>query len=356
MLKIGSLCTGYGGLDMAVEAYYGAETVWVSEFDKYASKVIEARINKPNLGNLKVINWAELEPIDILTAGYPCQPFSHAGLRKGVEDERHLWPYIKTAISTLRPSYVILENVRGHFGLGFREVLCDFTSIGYDVRWTLIRASDVGAPHRRERLFILAYPNSTRWPRAKPSDLQAQQSWNSSSNTYEYTNTDGQRCYLGQNYGNEVEYQGQSQLIASRLVEAITTHTDGDTRTQSRRASRELRAESTGLQRGQDKGQARGQSRGSVKTVSDTDDGRGVRTVPRLSQRYDPRSSMHLQEVPTPLDQGKLNVKFVEYMMGLPNGWVTDIDLPRAQMLKILGNGVVPQQAYRVLELLNNVK
>lgn len=309
MLKIGSLCTGYGGLDMAVEAYYEAETVWVSEFDKYASKVIEARINKPNLGNLKVINWAEVEPIDILTAGYPCQPFSHAGLRRGVEDERHLWPYIKTAISTLRPSYVILENVRGHFKLGFREVLGDLASIGYDVRWTLIRASDVGAPHRRERLFILAYPISTRWTRTEPSNFQAQQSWDS---------------------GNEVEYQGKSQLIASRLVETITTNTHSNTRTQSRRASSQLRTESVGLRARAHKGQTWPKSRFSFE--------------------------MDKERVPTPLDQGKLNVKFVEYMMGLPDGWVTDIDLPRVQKLKILGNGVVPQQAYRALELLNNVK
>ena len=111
-LKIGSLCTGYGGLDMAVEAYFGAETALVSEIDKHACKVIDARINKPNIGNLKIVNWAEVEPVDIITAGYPCQPFSHAGLRKGVLDERHLWPYIKQAISTIRPSIVILENVR----------------------------------------------------------------------------------------------------------------------------------------------------------------------------------------------------------------------------------------------------
>jgi site-specific DNA-cytosine methylase len=117
---------------------------------------------KPNLGNLKVINWATVEPIDILTAGYPCQPFSHAGLRKGTNDERHLWPYIKEAIGRIRPSLVFLENVRGHFGLGFRDVLTDLTDIGYDVRWTLIRASDVGAPHRRERLFIFAYSNGAR--------------------------------------------------------------------------------------------------------------------------------------------------------------------------------------------------
>jgi DNA-cytosine methyltransferase len=160
-LKIGSLCTGYGGLDMAVEAYFNAKTAWVSEIDKYACKVIDARINKPNIGDLKIVNWAEVEPVDIITAGYPCQPFSHAGLRKGVLDERHLWPYIKQAISTIRPSIVILENVRGHFKLGFREVLTDLTSIGYDVRWSIVRASDVGAPHRRERLFIVAEPADT---------------------------------------------------------------------------------------------------------------------------------------------------------------------------------------------------
>ena len=356
MLKIGSLCTGYGGLDMAVEAYFGAETIWVSEFDKHASKVIEARINKPNLGNLKIINWAEVEPIDILTAGYPCQPFSQAGLRKGAQDERHLWPYIKEAISILRPKYVILENVRGHFGLGFREVLSDLASIGYDVRWTLIRASEVGAPHRRERLFILAYPNSTRWPRAERSDLQARQPWTCSNNTYEYTDSDGKRRNLGQNDSNEGEYQGQSQPIVSRLVKTVTANTKGYTRTQSRRASRELRTEGTGLQRGQDKGQAGGESRGSSEAVPNSNDGRGVGSMSRLQKRYDPRRAMHLQEVPSPLDEGKLNVKFVEYMMGLPEGWVTDVDLPRSQQLKILGNGVVPQQAYRALELLNNVK
>jgi DNA (cytosine-5)-methyltransferase 1 len=323
MLKIGSLCTGYGGLDIAAEAYFQAETVWVSEFDKYASKVVEARINKPNFGNLKVINWQEMEPIDILTAGYPCQPFSHAGLRKGAEDERHLWPYIKTAISVLRPRYVVLENVRGHFGLGFREVLGDLTSIGYDARWTLIRASDVGAPHRRERLFILAYPNSARWSRAKPSDFQETQPWNSSRDTYEYPNTDGQRWSLVRDRGREVRYKGEPQPLASKLVEAVIANTDGIPYDDARREHRDIyRAPGQEFNR---------------------------------SDRFKPRFSLEMasQAVPSPLDEGKLNVKFVEYMMGLPDGWVTDVDLPRSQKLKILGNGVVPQQAYRALELLN---
>ena len=356
MLKIGSLCTGYGGLDMAVEAYFNAETVWTCEFDKHASKIIEERIGKPNYGDLKTTDWASVEPIDILTAGYPCQPFSHAGLRKGVEDERHLWPYIKEIIRQLQPSYVILENVRGHFGLGFREVLGDLTSIGYDAKWKLIRASDVGAPHRRERLFIFAYPTSARCTHSHTGDLQTRKSRVRGSNsnelantscqrcqnqlrtgksngtkqsyTNEYTHTHSERCSVGQDNCNEVQYQRQPQFVASGLVQTITTNSNSNTRTEPRGADSQLRAEGVGLRGGQDKGQTGAEFRFSLE--------------------------MDKKAVPAPLDQGKLNVKFVEYMMGLPEGWVTDVDLPRSQMLKILGNGVVPQQAYRALQLLVN--
>jgi len=157
-VKIGSLCTGYGGLDMAVEAYFDAEIVWCAENDKYASQLIVQRFNKPNLGDIKQIKWDEVEPIDILTAGYPCQPFSHAGQRKGTEDERHLWPYIIKAISTLRPKYIILENVRGHLSLGFSTVLANLTQFGYDTRWQIVRASDVGAPTKEQDFSLLPTP------------------------------------------------------------------------------------------------------------------------------------------------------------------------------------------------------
>lgn len=334
---------------MAVEAYYNAETVWTCEFDKHASKVIEARINKPNHGNLKTTDWSKVEPIDILTAGYPCQPFSHAGLRKGVEDERHLWPFIKEIIGLLRPKFVILENVRGHFGLGFREVLSDLTSIGYDARWTLIRASDVGAPHRRERLFILAYPNSSRWPRTESSDIQKTQPRHSSGVVDEYTNADSQRFNMGQDTSEQSQYQGQPQPLASGMVEKIITNTDSVSHEHARRTNRNIPRKAGEILNRTD----RGKPRSSTKVVPNSDNGRRLGSMQGLQKRYDPCSPMHLQEVPTPLDQGKLNVKFVEYMMGLPAGWVTDVELPRAQMLKILGNGVVPQQAYRALEILN---
>jgi len=282
-MKIGSLCTGYGGLDMAVEAFFNAEMVWCAENDKYASQLIQARFNKPNLGDIKQIKWNEVEAIDILTAGYPCQPFSHAGYRKGIDDERHIWPYIITAISILRPSIVILENVRGHLSLGFTSVLADLAKNGYDARWQIVRASDVGAPHQRARLFIIAYPSSKG----------LQRTWHSPNDS-----TDGP-----------------------------PTNAHSDACAQPRRANTSIRAKNTGLQTRQNKGKAWRKHRFSRQMAKET--------------------------VPSTLVEGKLNSKFVEYIMGLPNGWVTDLNLSRSQQLKMLGNGVVPQQAYYALELLH---
>ena len=288
-MKIGSLCTGYGGLDMAVEAFFNAETIWTCEFDKYASQVIEKRINKPNHGDLKTTDWTKVEPIDILTAGYPCQPFSNAGTRKGAEDERHLWPYIKEIIGILRPQFVVLENVRGHFGLGFGEVIGDLATIGYDATWRVVRASDVGAPHRRERLFILAYSESG-WTRSQPIGISSQHTGSRCScSTTSYTH--GAR--FQRDSGREL-WNGFKQ----NCLQDEYAHTNSITR------------------------------------------------------RVSSSNNMADREVPSPLDQGKLNAKFVEYMMGLPEGWVTDVGLSRSQQLKILGNGVVPQQAEYALELL----
>ena len=283
-MKIGSLCTGYGGLDMAVEAYFGAETIWCAELDKYASQVIKQRFDVPNYGNIKEIKWNELPSIDILTAGYPCQPFSHAGERKGINDERHLFPYILEAISNLHPRFVVMENVRGHLSLGLAEVLKGLSSIGYDARWDLIRASDVGAPHQRARLFIVAYPNR-------------------------HARQESRRTIGSVSFKTEKILNGSDRSI------------DGS----------------------------------SCKDVGNTNDEHFThnRKMPKLGRRFTSRREMHLQSAPNALDQdGKLNAKFVEYMMGLPFGWVTDSGLSRAQQLKMLGNGVVPQQAEYALEIL----
>ena len=313
MLKIGSLCTGYGGLDMAVEAYFNAETIWTSDYDKYASIVIEQRLNKPNLGNIKEIKWDEIEPIDILTAGYPCQPFSHAGHRKGVEDVRHIWPFIKEGISILRPRIIILENVRGHLSLGLKEVLQDLAEIGYDAKWQTVRASDVGAPHRRERIFIVATPQCT--------------------------DTDCIGCSLVSNNCRKVGNQGQSQSVISELVEEIASNTN-DIRSDIGFGSRYQEKQSS----------TQSNETSIINTINQCES--PISGMSGMDRKLTSRLSMHLQAVPNPLDQDKLNAKFVEYMMGLPQGWVTDLDISRAQQLKILGNGVVPQQAYYALQQL----
>lgn len=157
MTTIGSLCTGYGGLDMAVRRVFGGRLVWWSDMDPGPIAVMtHHHPGVPNLGDLKLIDWLDVEPVDILTAGYPCQPFSNAGKRKGTDDPRHLWPWIAYGIGIIRPRIVVLENVGAHLSRGFRIVAADLAALGYRISWTLLRASDVGAAHRRERLFIVA--------------------------------------------------------------------------------------------------------------------------------------------------------------------------------------------------------
>lgn len=158
-LTLGSLCSGYGGLDLAAEQLLGARTIWCAEFEDAPSRVLAARFPEvPNVRDVKRIPWHLMAPVDVLTAGYPCQPFSLAGARKGEDDERHLWPSIAEGIRIMRPRHVLLENVRGHLSLGFDQVLHDLNSLGYAVVWRILAASAVGACHRRERLWIYAQP------------------------------------------------------------------------------------------------------------------------------------------------------------------------------------------------------
>lgn len=162
MSNLLSLFTGYGGLDMAVTSLTGAELVAVSDIDKGPCTVLaHYHPDVPNLGDIRVIEWESVDvpDFDVLTGGYPCQPFSAAGQRKGTADPRHLWPYVLKAIKTRRPRHAYLENVRGHLSLGFDVVLTDLASAGYDVYWSIMAASSVGAAHRRERLYIYATPS-----------------------------------------------------------------------------------------------------------------------------------------------------------------------------------------------------
>ncbi|AHJ86447.1 hypothetical protein 40AC_84 [Mycobacterium phage 40AC] len=171
MRRIGSLFSGVGGLDLAVEDVFEGITVWQSEVNPHAATVLTKRFGVPNLGDITQVNWHEVPPVDVLCGGFPCQDVSAAGLRAGIGEGTRsgLWQYFAEAIDILRPQHVVIENVRGLLsakatgpqGVSIRamgRVLRDLADIGYDARWKTLAAGSVGAPHKRERVFILATP------------------------------------------------------------------------------------------------------------------------------------------------------------------------------------------------------
>ena len=159
-----SLCTGYGGVERGLDLA-GVEHRVIAhvEIEAFAIANLVAKMEKGELDAAPV--WSNLktlpvEPfrdrVDILTGGYPCQPFSAAGKRLGEEDPRHLWPYICDIIRAVRPVRCFFENVEGHISLGLREVISDLESLGYKVAWGIFSAREVGAPHQRKRVYIMA--------------------------------------------------------------------------------------------------------------------------------------------------------------------------------------------------------
>ena len=159
-----SLCSGAGGLDLGLAiAIPGYRAVGHVERETFAAATLVARMEDASLDQAVV--WDDVGTfdgrpwrgaVDIVTAGYPCQPFSVAGKRLGTEDPRHLWPHVARIIGEIKPPFVFLENVAHHLRLGFPEVASGLVGMGYRLAAGLFTAAEVGAPHRRERLFILA--------------------------------------------------------------------------------------------------------------------------------------------------------------------------------------------------------
>lgn len=162
MTRLASLCAGFGGLDLAVAAHLPVAHAWHAEIDPDASTVLAAHWpGVPNHGDITAVDWSQVEPVDVLTGGWPCQPFSLAGKRAGADDERYLWPVgVLPAITALRPPLVVMENVPGLLtidrGRVFGAVLSDLDALGYAVSWTTFGACKVGACHHRHRIYIAA--------------------------------------------------------------------------------------------------------------------------------------------------------------------------------------------------------
>ena len=168
-----SLCTGYGGIERGLSlAGFEHRTVAHVEIEAFAAAHLVAKMEEGQLVPAPIYTDLKTLPahcfrerIDVLTGGYPCQPFSAAGLRKGADDPRHLWPFIRRHIETIRPVRRFFENVEGHISLGLREVIADLESLGYQTAWGIFSAAGIGAPHQRKRVYILAHANFQRLQR-----------------------------------------------------------------------------------------------------------------------------------------------------------------------------------------------
>ena len=164
-----SFCSGYGGIERGLDlAGFKHRVIAYVEIEAYAIANLVAKMEQGRLEPAPIYTDLKTFPsgifrdkVSLITGGYPCQPFSTSGNRQGENDPRHLWPYIRRHIESIRPISCFFENVEGHISLGLRGVISDLESGGYQSTYGVFSASEVGASHQRKRVYILADSNST---------------------------------------------------------------------------------------------------------------------------------------------------------------------------------------------------
>ncbi|WP_075200807.1 DNA cytosine methyltransferase [Leucobacter celer] len=335
--RIGSLFSGYGGLDLAVEHVFHAQTIWFSEISPVQHVFAHHWPDAPNLGDITDVRWAEVEPVDILCGGFPCQDVSTVGKMAGLAPGTRsgLWSYMAEAIDQLRPEFVVIENVRGLLSAsairaipeggnratresatlrnlepGFWNVaddtarplraagavLGDLADIGYDAQWIGLPASTIGAPHPRFRVFIVAHapvPNATRFRR--------RERWREPGSGESASRHDRALASDHRHRAEWASWLGGMEARTRDLVVADRRHT--------RRWGRYADA---------------------------------IARWEHITGREAPAPTI-LNDTPRP----RPAPEFVEWIMGLLPGWVTLLDHPLTpnQRLAALGNGVQPLQA-----------
>lgn len=159
-MKVGSLFSGIGGFDLGLERA-GFQTAWFCEQDEFCQQVLRKHWpGVPIYDDITTLRGQDVEPVDALCGGFPCQDLSYAGKGAGIEGERSgLWSEYARLVGELRPRYVFVENVPALLTRGLGRVLGDLAALGYDAEWDCIPASAVGAPHRRDRIWLVAYAN-----------------------------------------------------------------------------------------------------------------------------------------------------------------------------------------------------
>ena len=374
------LCAGYGGLETAAAELLGATTVAYAENDPFAARVFAAHHpGVPNLGDITTADWGQAAAlgIDAVAAGFPCRNISNAGRKDGINGQwSRVWKNVAEAVRHLRPRLVLLENVAAIRSRGLDVVAQDLAAIGYDARWTCLRAGDpeIGAPHPRDRWFAVAHPADAdphhlgrHWRTRHQPETQGRPQPPHRRHPAPHTPRGDLTLFpspvaADSTRGSHTYTRGNPTLLGA--VRLLPTPAARDWKSGASnllgRNSRPLDEvvvnllptpkASDGPHGGPNQRDTSGRYYlpGQAVRLDDrwiaadgTDYGPAVR---RWEQRTE-------RPAPCPTEPGtrgnrRLAPAFAEWLMGLPTGWVTDVaDIPRKEQLRILGNGVVPQQA-----------
>ena len=311
-----------------------ARLAWVSDIEPGPQAILaHHHPDVPNLGDITRIDWSKVEPVDVICGGSPCTDLSLAGARAGMSKDTRsgLWESMFHAIAIIRPRLVVWENVQGalsasafslmepeqgHMGgrptgpvlRALGRVLGDLAGIGYDATWTTVHASDVGAPHKRARVFVVAHPNSEPWlERWEPATREAPggRSWS--------------------------DVSGRDRT--PRTLIPTPTASEGKLLPSPQATNATYSSAGYGANLHETAGTLRDSFGPYAPAVARWETITG-RTAPAPTE--------------PPLREGgkpRLSVRFVEWLMGLPDGHVTGVGLSREKTLRALGNGVVPLQA-----------
>jgi DNA (cytosine-5)-methyltransferase 1 len=369
-LRVGSLCTGYGGLDLAVHAVLGGRLVFVADPDRHVRAVLAARFpGVPNLGDITRVDFTTLttDPttqlstelaaapgdgrlLEVLTAGFPCQDISGIGRRAGIKEGNRsgLWFDVARAVRALRPRLLVVENVAAirYPGRGLDVVLGELAQAGYDAWWCCLRAADVGAPHYRERLFLLAHPSTDPDGRVGGDGFR-------------------RGCVAADaDRGRHPARRGPGGTAPPRAATTAVRRGDPDPgHLLPRRpihapaAAGILTCPAGDHPMGDDASvDPTGDPVGDLDFRTLAESGRCEWGIYRAAIARWARVLGRPAPAPTYPDPGgtpRLSPRFVEWLMGLPAGWVTDVSgLPWGAQIRALGNGVVPLQAQTALRML----
>ena len=369
-MKVIDLFSGIGGFSLGLESTGGFETVQFVENNKWCQKVLAKNFpNVPITGDIKNYEPKKSERIGLVCGGFPCQPFSVAGKRKGTEDDRHLWPEMLRVIKSVKPKYIIGENVRNltsiQDGMVFEQVCTDLENEGYEVQSFVIPASAVNAPHQRYRVWIVAYSENrgreqTEWKRGKDTERGSYDSGGTETERQEVVRdvaySDSRLCRRGRAiepsgenkdrglYSSQKEQTRKhlrSKTIRRNSVRGETENVADTNDTRDRTPKHDIKREGEKIDKRWE-GLTQSESSRLSKDVCDSDS-KGLQGHRESNSKYEKTytSTGHSEEQQRGMDHERFS-----FEPGV--GRVAHGISHRVDRIKGLGNAIVPQIAYQI--------